>query len=350
MKLCVLHLLKLFGFFKLSKFFFRKKLLILAYHGVEIYNESSFAPYVFIKHDTLEQRMDFIRRESFNVLPLDDALQKKDFGDLPSNSIVITVDDGWYSTVLADIIFSKFSCPYTVYITTLNVVNNQAVLNVLLQYIIWASCNNTINLDPLEMPEISGSYPLSNKAEKKELQTKLLDCLKKISAINKKMEFVKTISKLLNVDYEKIHKTRCFGLLTFSEVGGLSDKGVDFQLHTHRHEIPFNDMLKLENDLNDNRKSLKPYVKSKLNHFCYPSGRYSSNCKPVLQKMGIISATTCDTGFVEKTTDNYYLPRFLDGEEVSQITFEAELCGVLEFFRKIRKLFIESPRGDNTVK
>jgi hypothetical protein len=54
--------------------------------------------------------------------------------------------------------------------------------------------------------------------------------------------------------------------------------------------------------------------------------------------MGILSATTCESGFVTKKTNPYYLPRFLDGENIPKIIFEAEVCGVLDLLRKIKSL------------
>ncbi len=105
-------------------------------------------------------------------------------------------------------------------------------------------------------------------------------------------------------------------------------------LHTHRHTISFGNREGFENEINENKYSLEPYVKNKLEHFCYPSGQYNLECESVLKNAGIRSATTCEPGFITKKTNPYYLPRFLDGENIPQIIFEAEVCGVLEFLRK----------------
>jgi hypothetical protein len=56
----------------------------------------------------------------------------------------------------------------------------------------------------------------------------------------------------------------------------------------------------------------------------------------VFEKLGIKSATTCEPGLVDQHTNPFFMPRFLDGENIDQIVFEAELCGVGHFLRKIK--------------
>ncbi len=338
-----MYLLRSFGFFKFSKFLVREKLFIIAYHGVEINDESSFNPNMFIKRITLEKRMEYLKNEGFNVLGLNDALQKLDTNTLPLNSVVITIDDGWYSTMChSHHVLSKHAYPYTIYATSYYIRKQVPVLNVVLQYLLWACNKKTINLDLLTIPELSGMYYLLKTKERNKLYKKLFEYFCSLETNDQKLKFIKNISDLLEVDYYKIETERYLGLLSFKEIKDLSQQGVDIQLHTHRHTIPFNDREKFRNEIYENKYYLKPYVKNKLEHFCYPSGQYNSNCESVLTDIGIGSATTCDPGFITKKTNLYYLPRFLDGESISQITFEAEACGILNFLREIRCLIKQS--------
>lgn len=52
--------------------------------------------------------------------------------------------------------------------------------------------------------------------------------------------------------------------------------------------------------------------------------------------MGIESATTCLSGFNYPNTARLELRRFLDGENIAQVEFEAEISGFLELGRKLR--------------
>lgn len=339
MKIFILYLLRSFGFFTFSRFLIRKNFLIIAYHGVEINDESSFSPNLFIKRLTLERRMEYLKNEGFNVLGLDEALKKLDADILPKNSVVITVDDGWYSTMYhADRVFSKHAYPYTIYITSYYAKKKLPVLNVVLRYLLWSCSKHTIKLDLLAIPELSGMYFLSDTKEKNELQRKLFEYFNSLETVNQKTEFIKNISNLLGVDYKRIETERYLGLLSFSEIKDLSDQGVNIQLHTHKHTIPFNDREKFENEISENKYYLNSYVRNKLEHFCYPSGQHNPNCESVLKSMGILSATTCEPGFITKKTNPYYLPRFIDGENIAKIIFEAEVCGVSDLLRKIKSL------------
>jgi hypothetical protein len=108
-------------------------------------------------------------------------------------------------------------------------------------------------------------------------------------------------------------------------------------LHTHRHRFP-TDETQAKRELEDNRAVLQPLVCGKpLIHFCYPSGRWSEQHFALLSDAGIASATTCDAGLNYPTTHHLALRRFLDNEYVSQIEFEAEMCGFLDILRRLRQ-------------
>ena len=53
----------------------------------------------------------------------------------------------------------------------------------------------------------------------------------------------------------------------------------------------------------------------------------------VLKEFDLASATTCDTGLVAPGDSPYALRRFLDGESVSDIEFEAEISGFAGLLR-----------------
>ena len=70
----------------------RKRLTILMYHGVE--NEPLTPPCAYVQDvDTLRRELRYVRK-TFNVLPLEEALERLYAGKLPDRSAVITFDDG----------------------------------------------------------------------------------------------------------------------------------------------------------------------------------------------------------------------------------------------------------------
>jgi peptidoglycan/xylan/chitin deacetylase (PgdA/CDA1 family) len=114
-------------------------------------------------------------------------------------------------------------------------------------------------------------------------------------------------------------------------------RGLDIQLHTHRHRISKAGHFCIEEEVEDNRARLEPLTGQPLQHFCYPSGVYDRAIWPDLKKIGIASATTTAPGLVGRSAEIYALPRILDGEHVSDLEFEAELSGLLELKRSFFK-------------
>jgi hypothetical protein len=58
-----------------------------------------------------------------------------------------------------------------------------------------------------------------------------------------------------------------------------------------------------------------------------------------MRAAGVDTATTCvpDLLNMRDPEERYYLPRFLDGGEVSMTEFEAEMSGVLQLLRALTK-------------
>ena len=116
-------------------------------------------------------------------------------------------------------------------------------------------------------------------------------------------------------------------LLAPDEVMRLAADGADIQLHTHRHRTPLDRELFLR-EIEDNRQSIQAMTGLRPSHFCYPSGVYDHRFLPWLQEAGIVSATTCETGFASRSSNQLLLPRFLDNAALSSIEFESWLTGV----------------------
>jgi peptidoglycan/xylan/chitin deacetylase (PgdA/CDA1 family) len=121
--------------------------------------------------------------------------------------------------------------------------------------------------------------------------------------------------------------------LSSSELAGLHREGLDIQLHTHRHRLP-EDPTSVMAEIADNRRVLEPIVGQRLVHLCYPSGVWSEKHWPALKEAGIETATTCEPGINYPTTPMLRLHRFLDGQDVPALDFEAEVSGFKEVARR----------------
>jgi peptidoglycan/xylan/chitin deacetylase (PgdA/CDA1 family) len=328
MKILILYLIKFLGGFWLSRKIISDKTLILAYHGFEVFDESDFRPNLFIKPSTLNQRLKYLQNHC-HVIPLADFEKVSK----PKNAVIITVDDGWASTLThASSIFDQYDFPYTIYLTTENVLDNQPVFHILLNYILHSSIGKILSISREGKNGINATIS----------ETNITDLIKEIDQLKSTRldtSLLKDIAKNLEMDIQDIIAKKAFTLMSTDEVKKITDLGADIQLHTHSHCTFLDDEEAFNNEIRLNQQHISEILGNKALHHCYPSGRFNTNSIQWLKRLGIMTATTCTPGFCDENSNRLALPRFLDGENISQIIFEAEVSGVLELLRKIKYKF-----------
>jgi peptidoglycan/xylan/chitin deacetylase (PgdA/CDA1 family) len=136
----------------------------------------------------------------------------------------------------------------------------------------------------------------------------------------------------LGIDLNEINRKRMFHFMTPDELRTLEQAGMGIELHTHRHRFPY-DQAAVTAEVVDNRASLERILPGRYTHLCYPSGRFRDEQFPWLAPLGVRSATTTEKGFNTPRTPIFRLNRLLDREKMTDLEFEAEICGVMELFR-----------------
>lgn len=329
MKKIFLYTVKLLGGFWLARFILRDKTLILAYHGFEVIDESDFRPQLFIKKSTFEKRLRYINKHC-NVIKLDELFKNKDL----NNSVVITIDDGWASTLsVAAPLLNRFEFPYTIYLTTESVLVEQPIFHILLDYILRRSLGKSLFISNEVGCIESTIVSLENLSQ-------LTSKIDKLKAKKSDTELLRKIAINLEFDLDEVLFKKAFHLLSADEVREVVNLNADIQLHTHTHHTYLDNEKAFIGEIVVNQSHISDITGTKATHHCYPSGSYNEECFKALQTLNIKSATTCVPGFCDDTTNTLELPRFLDGENIPQIVFEAEVSGVLELLRACkRKLF-----------
>lgn len=331
----VLYCLKYAGFFYLSKLLTKNRLHVLCYHGVSIDDEHLFNPLLFMREKTFNSRMEYLKKEKYNVISLSDAFTLIKNKVIPSDSVVITFDDGWYHTFANSIpVVQKCSFPATIYITSYYAKQKVSVLNVVVRYLTWRARKNNFNLKACFC---NNGDSVSVKDENGRLcHDNVLNYIESLQTLPERISAVKNYAEYLGFDGTEILEKKVFQLMNDEEIRQASMAGVDIQLHTYRHRFPAEDLPELNEEIANNRKHLEPLVNKRLVHLCYPSGEYSLNALEELSRLDIKSAVTCEPGLASSKTNLLAIPRFLDGDNISQIEFEAELSGLLEILRNIR--------------
>lgn len=332
----VLGACRTLGLFALARRLTSGGLRIFCYHGISLGDEHAFQPKLFMRADTFRSRMELLASQGYVVMTLDDALAALDQNRLPPFATVITFDDGWLGTgtqaapILAQLGFSS-----TLYVTTHEVVEEVPVLSVALAYLLWRGRTGRIDLGTWFPDE--PTHSLSSALQREQLAERLKLRLRN-EARSGVLAALERIAGQVGVDWPLFERSSMMRLMTSSQLASLEEQGMSLELHTHTHRMPSDERAAVEDEIRKNRDVLVPIAKRELRHFCYPSGEYDPRHFEWLRALGIRSATTCKAGFTYRNTERMALPRFLDGQNISTVEFEAELSGFLEIMRRLRGL------------
>lgn len=315
----------------------RNRLMILCYHGVALNDEHQWNPGLYVSPETLTRRLEILRRNNCDVLPLGDALTRLSRGTLPERAVALTFDDGYFDFMARALpLLERYNYPATVYLATLRCEHNAPIVHLFLSYIFWKQRHLT--LDGGGIPGLEGRHSLATPEEREALVTSFVRGAARAGfGATEKDAAAKDIAGRLGLDYDALFDSRVLRLMTPEEVAATAGSLADFQLHTHTHSTP-PDVDEFIADVRKNRALIEAMTNRPAVHFCYPSGVYRQSYLPALAREGIISATTCDPGIASRSSNALLLPRFVDTEFVSDLEFEAWVTGTALWLpRRTRK-------------
>lgn len=335
-KRAVLHASKWLGLFRLARRLTGPGVRILCYHGVAQGDEAEFRPQLFITPGRFRRRLAYLARHRFPVVSLDRAVEGLESGAVPPCATVITFDDGFHGMHRLGLpALRALAFDATVYLTTYYCLKERPVFGLVVEYALWRTRRDTVALDGLGLPR-GGTASLRRPAERDALAREIVLWGEGHCDEDGRGRLARLLAERLEVDYDRIARERVLGLVSAPEVREMALAGVDVQLHSHRHRFP-EDRAGALRELRDNRAALEPLARKPLVHFCYPSGFRGPAHDSILREAGIRSATTCEPGLNYPDTPRLALRRFLDGEDIAQIEFEAEVSGFAELLRRLRR-------------
>jgi peptidoglycan/xylan/chitin deacetylase (PgdA/CDA1 family) len=317
------------GLFALARKRSARGVRILCYHGLWLGQDAFRGDSMFMQEATFRRRLEIIRRDGYPVVPLADAVEALAGRgpQLPPASVVITIDDGWWSTGKGMLPALKAqNMPATLYCDTAQLMSKKPIGHVMARY----------------LDLIAAATPRNGRAQ-------LIDVGKATEArtvgrnlaapMDDRIAGAQRLAVALGIDLAPYLASRAFGYMTPDELGAAVAQGLDVQLHTHRHTLGDMSGPVIDDEIRDNRDALASILKrptSAFNHFCYPSGVATPAAADVLAGIGLKSSTTTVQGLAWPGKPMHLLPRLLDGENMSEIEFEAELCGLGDWLRQGR--------------
>lgn len=335
MRTALLYFLRFLGVFAVARYATRKRLRILCYHGFSLGDEHEVSPLMFMRASTFERRMRILQKRKLPVISLHDAVKRIKKGEINDAEVVITFDDGWMTTLTVGArILESFGYRACVYVTTDHLHAGPEVFNVALFYMLSRTQQRTLSLRNIH-PKIDGNYEISSQPVA--LATTLIEAAEAtFPELAQRQQLLRPIAQALSMELHQVLNDGRFSLMTTSDIQEISRRGFDVELHTHSHRLPDSSFEAMAAEIAQNRACLLGALGTVKNHLCYPSGAYTPTHLAWLPELAIQSATTCDPGLNPPSAPPLCLRRHLDSDDATDISFEAEVCGLRDLARSAR--------------
>ena len=306
---------KAVGLFRLARWWTRDAVCVLAYHGTWRMEDGSPGDALFIRPETFAARLDVLQRNGYAIAPLHAAIDALSSGATPSSrTVVITIDDGWYGTY-ADMLpaLETRRLPATLYCDTAHLAFGEPIPHVLARYL-------RDRHDAPESPEAREAYRAA---------------IDRTRSLEERHRALESYVELTGIDSGPYLRSQGFRYMTPEQLRDLHRRGIEVELHTHHHTLHDFSPSRVREEIQLNRAALASILgdESARTHFCYPSGETDPGIGDLLRELGVVTATTTEHGLVRQKSDRYGLPRYLDGDHVSPIEFEAWVSGFTDMLR-----------------
>ena len=329
-KIDVLARAKRAGLFDLARRRTASGIRILCYHGLWLGDDTFRGDSMFMMQKTFVRRLALLRREGYPTIALGDAIAALQGRGpmLPPAAVVITIDDGWASTYLGMLpALERHGMPATLFCDSEQLMRRGPVAHVMARY----------------FDRIASTMPHASRQGSVDVAAAASRAIATDSARSYDERYAATekLAAALGLDMAVYLSRRAFDYMTPEELRDAAGRGLDVQLHAHRHTLGDMSRAVIEDEISTNRQvlgDLLGHAPIDFKHFCYPSGVATPAAAGILASLGIESATTTQQGIARPGTAMHLLPRLLDGENLSEIEFEAEVSGFGSWLRRGRHL------------
>jgi peptidoglycan/xylan/chitin deacetylase (PgdA/CDA1 family) len=327
----ILTMLKWLGFFWLAKIITAKRPRILCYHGIAVDDEYLFSPGVFMRSSTFARRMAIINKWGYRPLSLNELYQQHQAGNFKKNALVITLDDGWAAIEQGMLpVLKKYNFIATLYLSTYFVIHQRPVFELSTHYLFWKYKG------PFVLPDNSCLKPYTDK-----VKLNIDDLLQLATKLGSGYEqaILQELADYFGEDITQWQQSGKLMFLTPEKVTSLAKQRLAIELHTHRHKFYKLNSTEMAAEITDNQHYITKFTGIPAQHFCYPSGHHRTEQLQLLTDMNLITATTTQNRLISTQSNLLELPRLVDSDIISELEFEAELCGIMSLLRSANTFF-----------
>lgn len=279
----------------------RGKLSVFLFHKVPLHPDPLL--HGDLGEAQFSRLLDFIK-ETFNVLPLSDAVQHLQADTLPPLSAALTFDDGYpeWRHGAARILEEK-SLPATFFITTGQFFGHP-MWNERLAQIVRNCAASVLDTTAIRLPPL----PVQNAKDK-------ADALKQLEFHFKYLPPVLRDDFLAQLEVQVGVVSSSVPVMSIDDLVAISNRGFEIGAHTLEHPIlGLCDAGRAREEIGRTREVLEGIIKRPVISFVYPNGHpgvdFSSHHIQMVKQAGYRYAVTTQWGVAGHKTSPYQIPRF----------------------------------------
>jgi peptidoglycan/xylan/chitin deacetylase (PgdA/CDA1 family) len=277
-------------------------LQILTYHRV---NDDRDPFFPALNTEQLASQMAYLS-EYWSPLPLEQAVEMLQKGDLPPRAVVVTFDDGYRDNYLcAYPILARYGVPATIFLASGAIGSGRMLWH---DRVFRAFRETKVAM--LEgIAGLEGKLPVRNVDEKHAAQARVLQLLWALTD-EERLDRIRRLEEQLAVG----RKDTWPGLmLTWEDVCEMAANGISFGSHTISHPILSTlPECRIRQEIVDSKVVIEKQIGSPVIGFAYPVGRkpdFNDRVKAIVKEAGYKWAVTTIFGVNEAGQDLFELRR-----------------------------------------
>jgi len=276
------------GGFRLARLLTRNQPRILMYHRFsEAEEDNKVSARVF-------DRQMFELKKNFNVLPLsriNDCIRQGK--PAPSNSIIITIDDGYEDFYrIAYPILKKYGLPATIYVTTDFIDGDLWLWPDKVSYILKNTGMAKLILKTLD--NTTKELSLDKDSGRAVAWSVVIDFCLSLGEKERRI-FIDNMALDLEVSIGPVPEPE-YAPMSWTAIRVISENGIEIGAHSRTHPVLSSlDMASLKDEIFGSKKIIEESISKPVSAFCYPNGQpadYNEQVKQVVIESGFSSATT----------------------------------------------------------
>ena len=273
---------------------------------------------MFVSTSTFQKHLELLQSR-FEVLNLQDLIDRLLAGKSISQCCALTFDDGWLDNYQnAFPLLQEFNLPATIFLTTDYIGTNYWFWPEKISLCLCRLYKDKPAMDMMRNPirDVIIKAGFFSSLSYEAVLDSLIETLKGYSP-NERQNFVEQFALSCGIQEEKERM-----LMNWNEVRKMADSRlVNFGSHTATHELLDQlDSNLIYEEINISKNQIEMETMQPCTLFAYPNGNYNNTTIKILKKIGFQAAVTTKRGFVSHSINITELPRIAMHEDISNNT------------------------------